>query len=147
MTGHCAPAAPVVPRGSVDVGRVYDHDRTSAHRVLVDRLWPRGLAKAAAPIDEWLQDVAPTTALRRWYAHDPARFEEFARRYRAELAGPAAAAVEHLTALAASGPLRLMTATRDVDHSAAHVLRDHLATVALRERRAHRASARGARTR
>jgi uncharacterized protein YeaO (DUF488 family) len=143
MTRNRAPAESAVPDGAIDVGRVYDDERTPAHRVLVDRLWPRGLAKADAPIDEWLRDVAPTTALRRWYGHDPAKFEEFARRYRAELAGPAAAAVEHLTALAASGPLRLMTATRDVDHSAARVLCDHLATVASGQERGHRADARG----
>jgi uncharacterized protein YeaO (DUF488 family) len=120
------------------VGRIYDDDHTPAHRVLVDRLWPRGLAKADAPIDEWLQSVAPTTALRRWYGHDPARFSEFARRYRAELAGPAAAAVDHLTALAATGPVRLVTATRDVPHSAAQVLRDHLTAVASVEGRRDR---------
>lgn len=96
-------------------------------RVLVDRLWPRGLAKADADHDEWLRDVAPSTELRRWFGHDPDRFAEFARRYRAELeAEPAAAALEHLRAAAASGPLTLLTATRDPDVSHARVLAEVL---------------------
>ncbi len=92
-------------------------------RVLVDRLWPRGLAKADAVYDEWLRDVAPSTELRRWFSHDPERFDEFARRYRAELdAEPAAAAVEKLRGVAADAALTLLTATRDVEHSHARVL-------------------------
>lgn len=92
-------------------------------RVLVDRLWPRGLAKADAQYDEWSKDVAPSSELRRWFGHDPERFDEFAERYRAELASsPAAEAVEHLRALAADGPLTLLTATRDLDVTHARVL-------------------------
>lgn len=113
----------------IDVRRVYD-TRTAAacgHRVLVDRLWPRGVAKADAPVDEWLKDAAPSADLRRWYGHDPSRFEEFARRYRDELVHqPAHAAVEHLVAVAEDRPLLLVTATRDVAHSGAEVLRQHL---------------------
>jgi uncharacterized protein YeaO (DUF488 family) len=79
-------------------------DRTNdvyGTRVLVDRLWPRGLTKAAAALDEWCKDVAPSAALRTWYNHDPQRFAEFARRYRAELQEPGAArAVDHLRARA-----------------------------------------------
>ncbi|MGZ4694395.1 MAG: DUF488 domain-containing protein, partial [Acidimicrobiales bacterium] len=73
----------------VRVGRVYD-ERTRADglRVLVDRLWPRGLTKATADLDDWCREVAPSTALRRWYAHDPERFDEFGRRYRAEMDEP-----------------------------------------------------------
>ena len=63
------------------VRRVYD-DEQMGYRVLVDRLWPRGISKADAALDGWLKDVAPTTELRCWYGHDPGRFEEFARRYR-----------------------------------------------------------------
>ena len=74
---------------SVVVARVYDAGAAGGgHRVLVDRLWPRGVARAALAHDEWAKDLAPSDALRRWYGHDPARFAEFARRYRAELDAP-----------------------------------------------------------
>jgi uncharacterized protein YeaO (DUF488 family) len=106
--------------------RVYDGPSPEdGRRVLVDRIWPRGLARAG--IDEWAKDVAPSTELRRWYGHDPVRFEEFRRRYQAELAEPQRqAAVRHLRELARSGPLTLVTATRDVDHSQAALLVEHL---------------------
>ena len=113
----------------VDVRRVYDSDlvASASHRVLVDRLWPRGITKAEAAVDEWVKDVAPSTGLRRWYGHDVARFDEFARRYRAELGRPpAAVAVERLAAIAEDRHLTLVTATRDVEHSGAEVLRRHL---------------------
>jgi uncharacterized protein YeaO (DUF488 family) len=107
---------------------VYDDARgRRGHHVLVDRLWPRGVAKAELPLDEWLKDVAPSTELRRWYGHDVERFDEFARRYRSELrTEPAAAAVEHLRSVARRRPVVLLTATRDVEHSGAEVLRRHL---------------------
>lgn len=96
-------------------------------RVLVDRLWPRGLAKADADHDEWCRDVAPSAELRRWFGHDPDRFSEFARRYRAELdTEPASSALEHLRTVAAAGPLTLLTATRDPEVSHARVLADVL---------------------
>ena len=115
---------------AVRLGRVYgDPSPEDGRRVLVDRIWPRGLAKARAGIDEWAKDVAPSTELRRWYGHDPARFEEFRRRYQAELAEPQRqAALRHLRELARSGPLTLVTATRDIDHSQAAVLVEHLRT-------------------
>jgi uncharacterized protein YeaO (DUF488 family) len=92
-------------------------------RVLVDRVWPRGLRKAAVRLDDWAKDVAPSSELRRWYGHDPAKFSEFRRRYTAELAQPGPqAALGRLRALAAAGPLTLLTATRDVGHSQAAVL-------------------------
>jgi uncharacterized protein YeaO (DUF488 family) len=117
---------------AVRLGRVYDDPSPEdGRRVLVDRIWPRGLAKAKAGIDEWAKDVAPSTELRRWYGHDPARFEEFRRRYRAELAEPQRqAALRQLQELARSGPLTLVTATRDIDHSQAAVLVEHLRTTA-----------------
>jgi uncharacterized protein YeaO (DUF488 family) len=112
----------------VDLRRVYDEGRgADRRRVLVDRLWPRGVSKAGAPWDEWLKDAAPSTELRRWYGHDVARFPEFARRYRAELRHPPAAEAFHrLQALAAAGGLTLVTATSDVEHSAARVLQREL---------------------
>jgi uncharacterized protein YeaO (DUF488 family) len=108
--------------------RVYDDPSPEdGRRVLVDRIWPRGLAKARAGIDEWARDVAPSTGLRRWYGHDPGRFEEFRRRYQAELVEPQRqAAVRHLRELARSGRLTLVTATRDLGHSQAAVLVEHL---------------------
>jgi uncharacterized protein YeaO (DUF488 family) len=108
----------------VKVRRVYeDAEPQDGTRVLVDRLWPRGLRKDAAQLDEWAKDVAPSTELRKWYAHDPAKFAEFCRRYTAELeTGAPRAALEHLGMLAAAGPVTLLTATRDASHSEAAVL-------------------------
>lgn len=108
--------------------RVYDEpERGDGARVLVDRLWPRGVRKDELAHDLWLRDVAPSTDLRTWYGHRPDRFEAFARRYREELdAAPAAAALEELRRHAARGPLTLLTATRDVERSAAAVLADVL---------------------
>lgn len=104
----------------VRVKRIYDPaDPADGRRVLVDRLWPRGVAKAAAQLDDWLRDVAPSSGLRTWYGHEPSRFEEFARRYRAELDG-AGPLLDGLRAT--TGPLTLLTATRDVEHSGAAVL-------------------------
>ncbi len=112
--------------GSTVVVRVYDDPGRAGteYRVLVDRLWPRGLRKDAVDLDEWLKDAAPSTALRRWYGHDPARFDEFARRYGAELAvEPGTSAVSTLHDRAVHYRVVLLTATRDVGHSGAEVLR------------------------
>ena len=112
----------------ISLGRIYD-DVDDGYRVLVDRLWPRGVSKAEADLDEWLQDVAPSTELRRWYSHDVSRFQEFARRYRAELRRrPESNAVQRLKDLAEARALTLLTATRDVEHSGARVLQQHLTT-------------------
>ncbi len=111
------------------VRRIYEAPRTEdGYRVLVDRLWPRGVKKAEAAIDDWARDIAPSTDLRRWYGHRPDRFDEFARRYRAELAAePAASAVTGLVTRLRQGPVTLLTATRDVERSGAAVLAEHLA--------------------
>jgi uncharacterized protein YeaO (DUF488 family) len=108
----------------IRVRRVYDPaEPQDGTRMLVDRLWPRGLRKDAVPLDEWVKDVAPSAGLRSWYGHDPAKFGEFCRRYTEELAqGAARAALDHLAARAAAGPVTLLTATRDVEHSHAAVL-------------------------
>ena len=113
-------------RGDVRVRRVYDApEAADGTRVLVDRLWPRGLAKAKADLDEWCKDIAPSTELRQWYSHDPARFEEFSRRYKAELKEPQPAeALAHLRTLAQRKPLTLLTATREPQISDAAVLAD-----------------------
>jgi uncharacterized protein YeaO (DUF488 family) len=112
----------------VRVGRVYDpRVRGDGNRVLVDRIWPRGLSKVKADLDEWCKAVAPSTELRKWYHHDPSRFEEFARRYRAELSGPEQAeALAHLRKLAGSRNLTLLTATKDPEISEAAALADLL---------------------
>lgn len=106
---------------------VRDDGRGEGTHVLVDRVWPRGLAKADSPHDEWVKDAAPSTELRKWYGHDPERFGEFARRYRAELDDePAASALATLRSWRDDGGLVLLTATRDVEHSHARVLADVL---------------------
>jgi uncharacterized protein YeaO (DUF488 family) len=117
-----------MPADRFQVRRVYDDEGgTGEYRVLVDRLWPRGIKKEQLSLDEWLKDAAPSTDVRRWYGHDPARFEEFARRYRDELGRPPASdAVSHLVDVARGRPIALLTATRDVDRSGARVLRDVL---------------------
>lgn len=108
----------------VHVRRAYDEPaRGDGARVLVDRIWPRGLSKDQARLDEWCKTIAPSTELRTWYAHDPERFEEFDRRYRVELEEPERAEVlQHLRDLAEQGPLTLITATKHADISEAQVL-------------------------
>jgi uncharacterized protein YeaO (DUF488 family) len=110
--------------GGVRVRRVYEEPADGdGTRVLVDRLWPRGLSKAAARLDEWCKDVAPSPELRRWYGHAPERFAEFGRRYRAELEAPERVrALAHLRDLAGEGTLTLLTATRRPELSEAAVL-------------------------
>jgi uncharacterized protein YeaO (DUF488 family) len=111
---------------NVQVRRVYDErEESDGRRVLVDRLWPRGMSKAKAHLDEWCKTVAPSTALRKWYGHKPERFGEFADRYRAELKEPeAAAALSHLAELADQGTLTLLTATKHPELSEAVLLAD-----------------------
>jgi uncharacterized protein YeaO (DUF488 family) len=122
----------VPARPKFEVHRVYDDDQGRGYRVLVDRLWPRGISKQKAAVDEWAKDVAPSDGLRRWYGHEPDKFAEFARRYRAELtASPGKEAVARLRAASKKKPVVLLTATRDVEHSGAAVL---LSTLAGRRR-------------
>lgn len=112
----------MAPAREIRGARVYDEPTAEdGTRVLVDRLWPRGLRKDDPRIGTWYREAAPSTELRRWYGHDPERFSEFAERYEAELAR-ASDAVEHLLSLGAPGPLTLTTATKDLDHSEVAVL-------------------------
>lgn len=115
---------------NVTYRRIYEEASPSdGTRVLVDRVWPRGVRKDSARLDEWMRDVAPSTELRRWYGHDPDRFTEFRRRYLAELREPERRdAAERLRELAEAHDLTLLTATRDVDHSQAAVLAEWLGT-------------------
>jgi uncharacterized protein YeaO (DUF488 family) len=106
--------------------------RADGYRVLVDRLWPRGVRKEELEIDEWAKDIAPSTELRKWFGHDPERWAVFQRRYRTELHSPSAA--PHLDALAeraAHGTLTLVFSSHDTARNNAVVLRDEL------ERRTH----------
>ena len=115
-------------QGEITLKRVYDEpEKGDGLRVLVDRLWPRGLSKERAQVDLWLKEVAPGNELRKWYSHDPAKFEEFRRRYEAELASePARAALERLRELAQKQRVTLLYAARDSEHSNAIVLRELL---------------------
>ncbi len=117
-------------KSAVQVRRIYDEPRTDdGTRVLVDRLWPRGISKARARLDEWCRTVAPSNDLRIWYHHEPERFDEFSRRYREELAIPErAAAIVHLRDLASHGPVTLLTATKAPNLSEAAVLATLLAS-------------------
>ncbi|KJL35171.1 DUF488 domain-containing protein [Microbacterium azadirachtae] len=112
----------------VRVRRIYDPaEPDEGARVLVDRLWPRGVSKERADLREWCKDVAPSTELRQWYGHDPERFAEFARRYRAELADPTRAdALAGLRALLRQEPVTLLTAAKRSDISEATVLQELL---------------------
>lgn len=94
-------------------------------RILVDRLWPRGLKKSDAAIDRWLKDIAPSTALRQWFAHDPARWPEFRRRYAAEIRRHPDQLAE-LRAIARKGPVTLIFSARDELRNDAVVLRNVL---------------------
>ena len=110
----------------IGLKRVYDspspHDGT---RVLVERLWPRGLRKEIAAVDIWLKEIAPSSELRQWYSHDPERWEAFQDKYRSELATNPAE-VEQLKAVARKGRLTLLLATKAVERSSAVVLRAYL---------------------
>jgi uncharacterized protein YeaO (DUF488 family) len=94
-------------------------------RIIVDRLWPRGIRKADAAIDRWLKEIAPSTELRRWFGHDPTRWEEFRRRYRSELSAHQDLLSE-LRVMAREGRLTLVYSARDEHHNDAVVLREML---------------------
>ncbi|MFL5306128.1 MAG: DUF488 family protein [Polyangia bacterium] len=132
------PATSPSAAGGIRVKRVYDPpSRDDGVRVLVDRLWPRGLSKATARIDAWMKDVAPSAPLRAWFGHDPARWTEFRRRYFRELAGTDARG--ELLAMADDRPLTLLFATKDLEHNNAVVLRDWLAAPTRRPKKKPRA--------
>jgi uncharacterized protein YeaO (DUF488 family) len=98
---------------------------SDGYRVLVDRLWPRGVSRERARIDEWARDLAPSNELRTWFGHDPARFHEFRRRYVLELEGQTAR-LRDLRRIARQGRLTLVYAARDPEHNDAVVLADVL---------------------
>jgi uncharacterized protein YeaO (DUF488 family) len=92
-------------------------------RILIDRLWPRGVRKADAAIDEWMKDIAPSTALRKWFGHDPDRWQEFRRRYHSEIREHRDL-LDRLRTLAQHGPITLVFAAHDEAHNDAVVLKD-----------------------
>jgi uncharacterized protein YeaO (DUF488 family) len=118
----------------IRIKRAYDPpEPADGRRVLVDRVWPRGLSKEALAVERWARDLAPSDDLRRWFAHDPSRWEEFRRRYRLELAAPEREAdLEELAAVARTGTLTLVYSARDEEHNQARVLAEVIAERAAR---------------
>lgn len=115
--------------GVIELVRVYDDgakDAGTGRRFLVERLWPRGVRKDALPMDGWLKDVAPSTELRKWFGHDPQRWDEFRRRYAAEL-DQHPAAWEPLAQAARDDGVTLLYSSRDTEHNNAVALREFLA--------------------
>jgi uncharacterized protein YeaO (DUF488 family) len=107
------------------IKHVYDPpDPGDGLRILVDRLWPRGLSKERAAVDLWLKEIAPSTELRKWFGHDPDRWDEFKRRYVGELQANADA-IAVLREKLRGGTVTLLYAARDVDHNEAVVIRDN----------------------
>ena len=111
---------------TINLSRVYDHEpRGDGRAFLVERLWPRGVRKEAIELDGWLRDVAPSHELRKWFSHDPALWEEFRRRYFAELdAHPQS--WQPLVQAAAAGTVTLLYSSHDQEHNNAVALRDYL---------------------
>jgi uncharacterized protein YeaO (DUF488 family) len=110
----------------VRLKRAYDPAASSdGYRVLIDRIWPRGVTREEAQLSEWARELAPSTELRRWFGHDPARFAEFRRRYTQEL-GPHEGKLRELRRLAREGPVTLVYGARDTEHNDAVVLADVL---------------------
>ena len=110
----------------VSLKRVYDPPkRSDGTRILVDRLWPRGLTKEKARVDIWLKDVAPSTELRKWFGHDPEKWNEFRKRYRAELRDRKEA-LAALRAAAKKGQVTLLFGAKDTEHNEAVILRHYL---------------------
>jgi uncharacterized protein YeaO (DUF488 family) len=113
-----------VPAHNVTVKRVYEPPAPDdGFRVLVDRLWPRGLSKDTAAFDEWMKDIAPSAELRRWFGHDPARWNEFRQRY-AEEVGQHQDVLDDLRKRARHGPITLVYSAREETHNNAVALRD-----------------------
>lgn len=111
---------------TIRIRRVYETpDEGDGARILVDRLWPRGLSREKAQVDLWLKDIAPSTELRKWFGHDPEKWPEFGKRYRAELEKND----EQMAVLRKEirkGPVTLVYGARDTEHNEAVVLKDFL---------------------
>ena len=113
---------------NVRLQRAYDEpEMDDGYRVLVDRVWPRGRTKEALRLDAWARDLGPSTQLRKWFGHDPARWPEFQSRYHAELAeADKAQALDALASQARRGPVTLVYGARDREHNQARVIADEL---------------------
>jgi uncharacterized protein YeaO (DUF488 family) len=110
----------------IGLKRVYDApEKRDGCRVLVDRLWPRGLSKKSAHVDYWIRDVAPSATLRQWFAHDPAKWVEFKKRYFRELKGKAEG-MKQIRALTRQGTVTLLFGARDEKHNNAVALKTYL---------------------
>lgn len=118
----------MMSKPTVQVRRIYEESTSSdGARVLVDGVWPRGMAKDKANVDEWLKQVAPSTELRKWFGHDPEKFDEFTRRYKQELEdSERSEALDRLREMGRDQTLTLLTAVKEVDISHAAVLADVL---------------------
>jgi len=102
-------------------------------RILVDRVWPRGLTKDQAQVDEWLRELGPSTELRKWFGHDPARWEEFRARYRTELLRPEQRdRLDHLRGLVAKQQVTIVYGAKDTEHNQAVVIAEELGDRARR---------------
>jgi uncharacterized protein YeaO (DUF488 family) len=116
----------MIPSPIINLKRAYEPPAASdGQRILVDRLWPRGVRKADLQIEDWLKDIAPSAELRRWFGHDPERWGEFQRRYRRELR-QLPAGLSELRRRVRNGPITLVYAARDEAHNDAVVLRNVL---------------------
>ena len=110
----------------INLKRAYEKPRRDdGERILVERLWPRGLTKSQAKVDLWLKDVAPSTELRKWFGHDPDKWDEFSRRYQKELSGKEDL-IKLLKRKAKAGTITLIYAARDEEHNGALVLKRFL---------------------
>lgn len=115
-----------IPAANVRLKRAYEKpDRADGARILVDRLWPRGIGKADAQLDRWAKEIAPSSALRKWFGHDPARWAEFRRRYAEEIRQHPDELAQ-LRSLARKGPITLVYSAHDELHNDAVVLRELL---------------------
>ena len=114
---------------SIRLQRAYDEPQPDdGHRVLVDRVWPRGRTKSDLRLDAWEPDLGPSTGLRKWFGHEPDRWPEFQTRYRKELAAPERAqALDALAAIARTGRVTILYGARDREHNQAQVIADELA--------------------
>jgi uncharacterized protein YeaO (DUF488 family) len=110
----------------IDLKRAYDlPTKSDGRRILVDRVWPRGIARDDLRIDAWLKDLAPSTELRKWFGHDPAKWDEFRKRYAGELE-QRSEALEELVENARAGQITLIFSAKDTQHNNAVALKEHL---------------------
>jgi len=114
----------------IRIKRIYEPPESAdGDRLLVDRLWPRGVSRKDTPVDAWMKEIAPSTELRRWFGHDVSRWQEFRRRYEVEL-GTRQDLVTEILSRARLRPVTLLYSARDPDHNQAVVLAEHLAAMA-----------------